>query len=409
MLYFSELEGTPVFTEDGIKIGNLKDLIFLASETPKITKLSIDKTAVKFSQSIKIPIAYVKKINHTIIVQKNYEIHELAENELYVRKNIMDQQIIDIKGNKVVRVNDVVIQDKPTYYIAGVDVGLLGLLRWMRLERMANILLRPFKTRISPQFLSWADIQPLELVRGRIILKQEQEKLEKIRAEDLADHLEKTNIKNASKLLSLLDQELAAEVIDNLNITYQHGLINSLPPARAVEIISRMDPDEAVDILLTLSESKQKTIIDLLPEHAKKDILHLMKYVSTPIGEVMITDYFLANPEDTARNIIDKIRKHTKDYYILNNIYVVNNQQQLIGVVNLHELIMADLDTPLYKYMIQNVIVIHLKTPKDIAVKRMIKYQINSLPVIDDQKQVQGLVVFKDIIEGLIEEGAIKL
>jgi len=228
MLYFSEIKGRKVYSEDGIEIGFLDDLIFLAIEKPKITKIIfLDKNKKKYTVSID----YVNKINGSVIISKNYLVTELQDNELSVLKNLLDKQIIDIGGNKIVRVNDVAFQKEGEgWYIYGVDVGFLGITRWFGLENTLIKLFRVANVNLTPRFLSWADIQPLELARGKVKLKKEEDKLERLRPEDLADHLEQTNLVSARRILRLLDDKFAAEVISNLNINYQSDIFRHFRP-----------------------------------------------------------------------------------------------------------------------------------------------------------------------------------
>ena len=127
MLYFSELLNRKVFTEDKIFVGKLQDLVFKLSDSAEITKVVV---ASKLDPKTIIDIADVVKLNGSVILKKNYHTKELEENELYLSKNLLDSQIIDISGDKMVRVNDVAIQNQPILYIAGVDIGLIGFLRW---------------------------------------------------------------------------------------------------------------------------------------------------------------------------------------------------------------------------------------------------------------------------------------
>jgi len=218
MLYFSEIVGKKVYTEDNIYVGYLEDMIFLVAENPIVTKIVIKNQA---KEKLIISTDYLQKINKIIRIEKEFLGTNLEENELYLVKNLLDKQIIDLKGNKVVRVNDVAMQDKEKLSIAGVDVGIIGIFRRLRIGadnffKIASF----FNIKLASQFLSWADIQPLELIRGNVKLRKKEEKLEKIRPEDLADYLEKTNVINARKFLKKLDTEKAAEVIGNLNINF---------------------------------------------------------------------------------------------------------------------------------------------------------------------------------------------
>ncbi|MBI4008862.1 magnesium transporter, partial [Candidatus Roizmanbacteria bacterium] len=331
-------------------------------------------------------------------------ISELEENELFLLKNIQDKQIIDLKGNKVVRVNDVVLQDKNGLYVSGVDISLLGIFRWLKLEKYFHKLANFVNYRPISQFLSWADIQPLELARGQVRLKKEEQKLEKLRPEDLADYLEKTNVVNTRKILKILDKKFAADVIRSLNINYQTSLFKYFTPEIAAKFISLIDPDEAVDIILTQSPKKREQIIRLLGESKKTEINHLLKLSNTPIGELITTEYLTVSPEETVKSVITKVRRDSADFFTLLNIYVVNKDNQLIGVFNIHELLLQDDNTQVYKFMIQNVIVVHLTTPVEIVIRKMFKYHLLHLPVIDISKKIQGIITMVDVDKFVVEK-----
>lgn len=399
MLYFSELKGKRVKTEQGIRLGRLTDLVFLATSQPTVTKLVVDGG---HNHLYIIPIQYVKKLNTTITVVDGFSVETIARQELYLRKNLLDQQIIDIRGNKVVRVNDVALQDKPALTIAGVDIGIVGLLRWFGADETFGRILRLLGKTITSRFLSWADIQPLELARGKVMLKKEETKLSRLMPEDLADHLENMSIRNVTRVLSLMDETLAAQVIENLNITYQQNLFKEFAPERSAILIQHMDPDDAVDILLTLTERRRAAIIAHLPEQKNREISSLLSLSHTPIGGLITPEYFTASPEETAMRIRQRIQAETQDFSSLSYVYAVNAQKQLVGVTTLHELLLEHSDTPLYKFLNPSLIVLHLTTPKATAIKRMLKYKLETLPVIDDDKHMLGIVTIDDLAESIL-------
>lgn len=399
MLYFAELSGKQVVSADGKAIGKLTDFAFLATDQPLITKLRIDTRV----GHILVPISSMKTIGTVITLTPGFETSGVAENELSVRIHLLDQQIIDIKGNKVVRVNDVVIQDKPYFVIAGVDVGLLGIARWLRLEQWLNRQVSRFGTTLRSDFLPWENIQPVELSRGKVQLKREDAKLTRLAPEDLADHLERVSVKNLTKILDLLPNEYEAEVIQNLNVTRQRALLRNINPKQAAAILSLIDPDEAVDILLTLSEHRRGLITPLLTEEAKAHIDYLLNLSHTDIGNLATTDFFTADPEETAQSVRRRLKKDTTLATPLTYIYVVNKKTELVGVCNLHELLLQDTDTPMYKFMIPNVVAVYLTTPPSIAMKKMVKYKIYSLPIINDKRQILGIVTIDDLVETVLE------
>lgn len=402
MLYFSEIVNKKIFTEDNLMVGRFEDLIFLATDNPIVTKIVIRDIN---GQKIIVSTDYLKKINHHVLIEKEFLASYLEENELYLVKNLLDKQIIDIKGNKVVRVNDVALKYEEKFSLAGVDVGIMGLLRRLRIagDRPYK-LLRFLNIKLTSEFLSWGDIQPLELIRGHVKLKKREEKLEKVRPEDLADYLEKTNVINARKFLKILDTEKAAEVISNLNISYQTALFKNFHIEKAAKLISFIDPDEAVDVLLTLSKKKRDEILEKVNEKTKKQIIRLLSLSNSRIGSLITTEFLTVDPDETVRRVIDKIRKETADFATLDYVFVVNKQNELVGVFSLQELLMQDLDSPIYKFMIQNIIVIHLTTPEEIVVKKMIKYKLYALPVINDQKHIEGIITIDDLNQYILNK-----
>ncbi len=404
MIYFSEVRKKKVLTEDEIPVGFLEDLIFLATNNPLVTKIVVRN---QIGQKLIISTDYLQRINTHITIAKEYLTTYLEENELYLVKNLLDKQIIDIKGSKIVRVNDVAMQDKEKLLIAGVDVGILGIVRRLKIggEGFYKVL-RFLNIKLTSSFLSWGDVQPLELIRGKVRLKKKEEKLQKVRPEDLADYLERTNVINARKFLKILDTEKAADVISNLNINYQTSLFKYFKPDKAARFISFIDPDEAVDVLMTLSKKKRDEIIELLDEKVKASIVRLIDLSRNPIGNLITTEYLLVNSADTVRQVIDKIRKVTTSFSSLDYVYAVNKNQELVGVFSLHELMLQDFESPVYKFMTQNVIVIHLTSPLEIVVKKMLKYKLYALPVIDDDKRIQGVVTLDDINSSILKRFA---
>ena len=395
MLYFSELYGKRVMTGNRHFLGRADDFIFLATDQPLITKLKI-KTE---DAPLFIPVTEIKSIDHTVTVRDDHASVLPTESELSIRTHLLDQQIIDIKGNKVVRVNDVVIQQKPYYVIAGVDVGLLGIARWFKVEQLVNKFLARIGKTVTSDFLGWDDIQPVELSRGKIVLKREETKLTRLPPEDLADHLERLSVKNISKVLDLLPTEYEADVIENLNVGRQRALFRSVKPEHAADILSRIDPDEAADILLTLSPRRRATILPHLSDTVKKPIDYLISLSKTDIGDLATNEYTIADPEETAGSVRARLKNLAKELSQLSYVYVINKKKELVGVFNLQELLEEDNDIPVYKFMVPNVVTISLTTPKALAMKKMVKYKVYALPIINQKREILGLVTIDDLLE----------
>lgn len=412
MLYFSELNKTRVLTTDKKPIGKLYDLIFSASATAQITKLVIaivQQNKSRFFQKVDhviVPVDVVQRINgNKIIIKDDFEATDIGENELYVRKNLLDTQVIDIEGSNIVRVNDVLLQkiNGKAASIYGVDIGPSGILRWLKLEKPLNRYLHLFHKSIPQTTLAWSDIQPLELTQGRVMVKRRFDQLKKLHPSDLADYLETQNFKNVFTIIQGIDREYLAQVISELNPNFQINLLKRMPLDKISYIVSIMESDDAVDVISQFSKKKQEIILKKIPEEEASNIRRLFKFSTTLLGEFLNTHFIAVSPEQTVADVVKKIKEETSEFSLLDYIYVVNKEGHLIGVFNLHELMVEDYDTPVFRFMYQDVITVYLNTPFEIAFRRMIKYKITSIPVIDDKKKIIGIVSIDDIGSAVIE------
>ena len=317
---------------------------------------------------------------------------------MYVGKNLNDQQIIDVRGNKMVRVNDVVFLQKPFLHVSGVDIGWLGLLRWIGLEKMVTDTARLAGKEVTSQFLSWNDIMPVELARGRVMLKRQETNVAKLRPEDLADYLNHLSLRNAKRLLHTLDDEFAASVIRSLNVYLRGRAVKIFAPERIVRILAHLDIDEVVDVLMSADRHVRERIIKLIPHPRKDEVVRLMKVAKTPVGDLMNIQFLVASPVDTVGKIIRQIKKESAHLSDIKYVYVVNDAYELIGVFSLLELLSESMEEPLYKFMITNPITASLSTPKEIILKKMVKYKIDSIPIVDDRNHLVGVVSIVDVV-----------
>ena len=400
MLFYSELIGKNVLTDDQHPHGQLADILFLNEETPLITKVVV-KNDNKLRQ---IGVSAIRRVNGHIVVVKSAKNHPPLPNELCVSKTLLDQQIIDLVGNKVVRVNDIVIQDQPILSVSGIDIGILGIFRRIGIEQLVNKSTQLFQFSIPMQLLSWGDVLNLELEHGQIKIKQREEKLAKIHEEDLADYLEMTNIHNVHTFISTLKPKRAAEVVESLTVNYQVEVFQRFDTKKSAELIRLIDPDEAVDILLALDRLKRDKIMKSLSAEKQQELHHLMTFSRTPVGKLMTSEFFAVPSSLSVREILREVKNQTGEFSSLGVIYILNRDDQLVGVASPHELLMQDAETPAFKFMIPEPIVVLLTTPIDVVIYKLLKYNISALPVINRDKKILGIVTIDDVSELLLKK-----
>jgi magnesium transporter len=398
MLYYSELKGKHVVENPSTFLGVLEDIVFRSLPTASVSKLLVRTTK---NHHILIPHEAIVRISDNILISQDYVLTSLEENELYVGKNLNDQQIIDVKGNKMVRVNDVVFLQKPFLHLSGVDIGWLGLLRWVGLEKLTRDIARIFGKEVSSRFLSWNDIMPVELARGRVMLKRQETNISKLRPEDLADYLNHLNIRNARRILHTFDDVFAANVIQSLNVYLRAVAVKTYTPERLVRILNHLDIDEIVDVLMTCDRQHRDKLLKLMSSDHKEEIIHLLKIARTPVGDLMNIQFLAISPVDTVSKIIKQIRKESTELSDIRYIHVVNDAYELIGIFSLLELLSQNAEEPVYKFMITNPVSANLATPKEIILKKMVKYKIDSIPIVDERNHLVGVVGMVDVVKSM--------
>jgi len=175
-------------------------------------------------------------------------------------------------------------------------------------------------------------------------------------------------------------------------------------PKKAAAILQRIDSDEVVDILFFLSKKRRQEIINFLSKDKQEEINYLLNFHQTgKIGDFLSLEYLAVSSSKTVADVKALIKKETADFYSLPYVYIINEKNQIIGVFSLHELLLQDDAIFVYKFMNQNLITVYLTTPIEIALRKMIKYKLSALPVIDKDKKILGIVSFDDLSEKLYE------
>jgi Mg/Co/Ni transporter MgtE len=165
------------------------------------------------------------------------------------------------------------------------------------------------------------------------------------------------------------------------------------------KVLSLLDPDEAVDIILTLDKHARSRILALFEPEKHEQIAQLIALSHTPIGDIISIEFTSVNADQTVRQVKAVLSHELESQVESSNVYVTNKSNQLVGVFNLHELLAHSEDTQVYKFMVQNLVVVYLSTPKEIAWKKMIKYKFGYLPVVDGEKKMIGIVRWFDIAD----------
>lgn len=397
--YLSRILGRKIFTKDKRFIGKIKDLAIRDSlKTPKIEAIKV-RTAnnVIYISSDNIS---VNKENgqYTIVCDEIKESN--YKDIMFLSKHVLDKQIIDVNGRKVVRVNDIrLVNTGDKIFIVAVDIGTEGILR--RIGIAKPIIKIGFKP--SSKLILWNDVETIFSSNENIMLSKTYNKLSILHPSDLADIIEDFDVNTGMMIFSSLDNSKAADVLEQMEEVAQLNVINNLSTDKVADILEEMPADEVADILDGLSEQKAEELLSNMEKEASDEVRGLMEYEDNEVGSLMSTEYVSLNSDlniEEAINLLRELKPEEDEMYC---IYVVDNDNKLTGNLSLRDIIISDSNTKLYNLMNKDLIYIYDKDDIRQLVKVVSKYNLLAVPIVNNEMNLLGNVIINDIIYELLK------
>jgi magnesium transporter len=407
-LFVSEILKKPVLDPKGEDIGRVKDIVVVRGEPlPKISALIIERKKRGFL----MPWADLNIFNKRIISSNQYleNLHpyEFEENDLLIVRDILDKQIVDANGAKVVRVNDVKLEGyNSEALLLAVDVGMRGIMRRLGVERGGEDMMKIFKKPLSYNLISWNYIQPLEPKLTKISLTVPRQMVSELHPADIAEIISQVSHKEGASFFKGLDIETAAEALSELQPDVQAALITGMDAEKAADIIEEMPPDEAADVLSDLPIDKAKEILEHIEKEEAEDIQELLNHEEDTAGGIM-TNKFIAYPPDmSVREAIENFRKDAEEVETVYYIYVADTDEKLLGVVSLRELLLASHHVQLSDIMETKIKAVSPDTNEIEVAEIISKYNLVALPVVDSDGYFLGIVAVDDVIDRILPPAA---
>ena len=409
LMYLSFVLGQLIKDPNGVVLGRLEDLV--ASPAPHLPVISAvvvkagrrtvrniawecfncDEDSERFS--LAVPVDEVKDYGFT-------------DEDLLLRTNVMDKQIVDVHDYRVVRVNDVRIEPSSgRLYLVGVDVGMRGLLRRMGLMHIADKIARITKFKPNSQVIAWHDVEAFERGVGRLKLKVSAERLSALHPSDIARIISELDPHQRTDLMQTFDVETAADVLTEMDAEIQASVVENLEDERAADILEGMEPDEAADVLGDISADRREDILDEMEPEEAEDVKELLGYKDNTAGGLMTTEYVALSRDMTAQEAIDRIRELEPSAETIYYLYVIDSSEHLVGVLSLRDLIIAQPSNLIEDVMEPRVIHVHLDASVEDIAHSLSDYNLLALPVIDEENRLQGIVTVDDALEEIIPEG----
>src|SRR5437870_5749447 len=399
MLYLSQVLGRPILDLEGERVATLKDLI------------------VRLGEGDHPPVAgFVARYQRRDFFLPRWRISHFGENgvrltsdildlrpfvrregEVLLASDVLDKQLIDVDGKRVVRVNDVqIIEAANEWHVTGADVSLAGLWR-----RLAPSLLRSNK---PVEVIDWADVGYLATDAATVQLKSSRGKLARLHPVEIARLAEAFSYQQGAEIVESLDDEAAAEMLEEMPAERQAQIIGDMDEERAADILERMSPDEAADVLGDLPEEKAEDLLNRMEDEEQSEVAELLTYADDTAGGLMTTEFVTLPRDLTVGEALARLRELAETPNMIYYLYVVasENSWMLEGVIALRNLIVADPSAPLERVMRTEIQVAHVNDDATEVAHKISEYNLLALPVVDEASEILGIVTVDDAIEILL-------
>ena len=407
-LFISEILKKPVLDPKGDELGRVKDFVVVRGEPlPKISSIIIERKKGLLNLPWTVLNIFNKRIISANVYGEALQSYELDEKDLLLVRDILDKQIVDVNGVKVVRVNDVKLEGYDTEAVLlAVDVGMRGILRRLGFERGGEDLMRLFKKHLPYNLISWNYIQPFEPKLTKISLTVPRQMLSELHPADIADIISQVSHKEGATFFKDLDVDVAAEALSELKSETQVDIITGMDTDKAADIIEEMQPDEAADILSDLPVDKAKEILESIEKEEAEDIQELLSHEEDTAGGLMTNVFIAYPPETTVKKAMENFKKDAEEIEIVYYIYVIDADEKLLGVVSLRDLLLADLDAKLSDIMETKLKTVTPETDEMEVAEITSKYNLVALPVVDIEGFMLGVVTVDDVLDRILPPSA---
>lgn len=390
MVYLSQLLNRDISFQDK-KVGTVIDLGVMENRpTPPISRIVVRQDKRKITLS---PSAVTFKNNKFTLNTPNIPFLPYDEKDFFLSEDLLDKQVIDVDGRRVVRVNDVLLENNGELKVMGIDVGPWGILRRLGADKFFPL---PLKSKTLP----WSLIQAFDYQTGAIQLRISQNRLNTFHPAEIAEILEDVGTKERLGIVNVLDAQKAAIAIETADSETQVSILEALSPIHLKDIVNKMLVSELADIFYRLNHLRTREIAKLLGSEKIDSVKTLTKFSDDVAGGLMRLSYFQVNSEKTVKEVHQLLNQ---EQIRPEAIVVTNGNERVIGTILLKDLLLSD-PLALLKDIVAIKIVVYPYTSFSQILRLFSDYNLRVLPVVDKEKQLLGVVTIDTILEKIHQE-----
>ncbi|NWJ44661.1 MAG: magnesium transporter [Chloroflexi bacterium] len=414
LMFFSLLVGKSILDRNGEKIASLKDLIvrinpIVGKSEEKYPPLA-GILAHSNSREFWIPASQVQEFEQGKIrlhdAKVSLERFERRDGEILLYKDVLDKQLVDVEGRRVIRVNDLALGNAPnelTPRLVGVDISFQALVR-----RILPFGGTPRVSRLSrnENLLDWADVEYFASSAPSVRLNVSHARLAKMHPVDIARLLDELSYVQGAEIVNALDDETAADALEEMNPDYAADILEGLSEDRAADILEEMQPDDAADVIADLDENKAQALLELMEEEESEEVRELLAYDEDAAGGIMTNDFLMLPDNLGASEALQTIRELETQPEFVDYIYVVEpDSEKLVGVAALRDVVFCQPRTTLLSELIvRNYISMKTDSKAEDAAAVLADYGFRALPVLNEEGEIKGIITFDDALDLILPE-----
>ena len=407
MMHLSEILGLPVFDASGARVGRLEDL------QVDSVQYRVEHVLVRRGrQTVSVPWSAIETFSpeaRRVALAEGVVPTASGPAEIesvLLKRDVLDRQIIDIHGRKVVRVNDLRLDSVGAgqLLLRQAEIGLAGALRRLLAGLAAPRLVRRLAAGVSERSIPWDYVGLVEPRSAHIRLKVHQQ-LARLHPADLADIIEDLGRVERSAIVSQLDPGIAAEALSEVEPAVQAAVVETLRTEQAADVLEEMQPDEAADVLGDLSPARSEELLEAMEEDEAEDVRELLSFGDATAGGLMTTEFFAAQVDWTAGETLERLRGVEGDLISeLDEIPVLGGDRRLVGIAPLVRIVRAAPGDPVTVALRREARAVTPPTPFAEVAERFEKYHLRALCVVDELGLLVGLINVEDVVSRLVSE-----
>ncbi|HVO58848.1 MAG TPA: CBS domain-containing protein [Dongiaceae bacterium] len=411
MLYATELMGAKTYDAQGNYVGRLREFFIEPADQPNriafylLSRGSFQPLVARHEQVASVAPGTIRlNVNERLL-----EPYEPNEAWLAVQKDLLDQQIIDTSGRKVVRVNDVDLSEQRIngsveLRVTQVDVGLPGAVRRLFQGIAPQKFIRKVQGQFPPRSIRWEFVNLVEPdPLRRLKLRITHEKLEDLHPADLADIVEDLSAAERQGIIASLDEETAARVLAELDARLTSQIVEKLDPEKAADILEEMAPDAAADLLADLPKETSEELLEEMPGQEAAEVRELLEYDPSTAGGLMNTDFVFVGDRSSREEVLNWMREQDLNLDQLDTIVLLDGAAQFAGTVSVARLLLADPEQKLLQLRMEPLLSVAADADHKEVFELFDKYNLRMLTVVDEDRRPVGAITVDDVVSQLMK------